>query len=115
MEKVEKLAIKNVMVVFSESGCCMCLVVKRLFSSLSVSLTVYELDDPKQQSDTATAEGREYDDHDQLLLQLQATTVPSVYVGGNITLKVLGAIFTRLKTIGQVLSLIFTQFENPRF
>jgi len=57
MEKVEKLAIKNVMVVFSESGCCMCLVVKRLFSSLSVSLTVYELDDPKQQSDTATAEG----------------------------------------------------------
>ncbi len=106
MEKVEKLATENAVVVFSKSGCCMCHVVKRLFSSLGVSPTVYELDDPEQQSDATAAGGaaaaaedvekallmrlvqqqlgREYDDHDQSLLQLQAAAVPSVYVGGNL-------------------------------
>jgi hypothetical protein len=45
------------MVVFSKSGCCMCHVVKHLFSSLSLSVspTVYELDDLEQQSDATDA------------------------------------------------------------
>jgi glutaredoxin 3 len=45
MEKIEKLAAENAVVVFSQSGCSMCDVVKRLFCSLGVGPTVYELDE----------------------------------------------------------------------
>ena len=43
-QKVEQLVEENAVVVFSESGCCMCHVVKRLLCSLGVSPTVHELD-----------------------------------------------------------------------
>ncbi|MCO5588473.1 hypothetical protein L7F22_042430 [Adiantum nelumboides] len=45
LERIERLARENAVVVFSVSSCCMCHVVKRLFCSLGVSPTVYELDE----------------------------------------------------------------------
>ncbi|XP_057948382.1 glutaredoxin-C5-like [Malania oleifera] len=41
---VRKAAAENAVVVFSNSGCCMCHAVKRLFCGMGVSPTVYELD-----------------------------------------------------------------------
>ncbi|CAM6044371.1 unnamed protein product [Sphagnum compactum] len=74
MEKVERLAAENAVVVFSQSGCCMCHVVKRLFCSLGVGPTVYELD---EQSGGKKA----------LLRLLGAGSqgpVPTVFVGGKL-------------------------------
>ncbi|CAK9858888.1 unnamed protein product [Sphagnum jensenii] len=74
MEKVERLAAENAVVVFSQSGCCMCHVVKRLFCSLGVGPTVYELD---EQSGGKKA----------LLRLLGAGSqgpVPAVFVGGKL-------------------------------
>ncbi|KAM3324213.1 glutaredoxin-C1-like [Capsicum chacoense] len=44
LERVVKLASVSAVVIFSSSSCCMCHAVKRLFSELGVSPTVYELD-----------------------------------------------------------------------
>ncbi len=81
MEKVEKLAAENAVVVFSQSGCCMCHVVKRLFCSLGVGPTVYELDELQSGGST--------DDLEKALMRLvgesaQAAAVPAVFVGGKL-------------------------------
>lgn len=44
MQEIEKLVQENAVVIFSQSGCCMCHVVKRLFCNLGVGPTVHELD-----------------------------------------------------------------------
>ncbi|CAK9217391.1 unnamed protein product [Sphagnum troendelagicum] len=79
MEKVEKLAAENAVVVFSQSGCCMCHVVKRLFCSLGVGPTVYELDEQSGGGDLEKALVR-------LVGEPQAVPapVPAVFVGGKL-------------------------------
>lgn len=81
MQKVEKLVEENAVVVFSESGCCMCHVVKRLFCSLGVGPTVYELDEQSGGADMEKALMR---------LEGKTTAVPTVFVGG----KLLGGLDT---------------------
>ncbi|CAM6110898.1 unnamed protein product [Calypogeia fissa] len=43
-DNLERVASENAVVMFSISSCCVCHVVKRLFSSLGVAPAVYELD-----------------------------------------------------------------------
>lgn len=48
IERIERLASENAVVIFSVSTCCMCHAIKRLFCGMGVNPTVYELDeDPK--------------------------------------------------------------------
>eukprot|EP01018_Ginkgo_biloba_P017784 Gb_25977 [translate_table: standard] len=75
LETVERLASENAVVVFSMSSCCMCHVIKRLFCSLGVNPTVYELDEEHQ--------GKEME---KALLRLVGgdQPVPAVFVGGKL-------------------------------
>jgi glutaredoxin 3 len=75
MQEVEKLVQENAVVVFSQSGCCMCHVVKRLFCNLGVSPTVHELDERKEGADIERA-----------LQRLDGSTgaLPTVFVGGKL-------------------------------
>ncbi|BBN14643.1 glutaredoxin 3 [Marchantia polymorpha subsp. ruderalis] len=43
-DSLERVASENAVVMFSISSCCVCHVVKRLFSSLGVAPAIYELD-----------------------------------------------------------------------
>lgn len=74
LEKIERLASENAVVVFSVSTCCMCHVVKRLFCSLGVSPTVHELD--------------EFDDvagmKEALAGLVGDPAVPAVFIGGKL-------------------------------
>eukprot|EP01018_Ginkgo_biloba_P030647 Gb_26649 [translate_table: standard] len=75
LERVERLASENAVVVFSMSSCCMCHVVKRLFCSLGVNPTVYELDEEH--------DGKEME---RVLNRLVGggQAVPAVFVGGKL-------------------------------
>ncbi|KAK4750525.1 hypothetical protein SAY87_004007 [Trapa incisa] len=44
VEMIERLAAESAVVVFSQSTCCMCHAVKRLFCGMGVSPAVHELD-----------------------------------------------------------------------
>ncbi|XP_073020950.1 glutaredoxin-C1-like [Primulina eburnea] len=75
METVLRLASGSAVVVFSVSTCCMCHAVKRLFSGMGVSPTVYEIDqDPK---------GKEIE---KALTRLLGgnSAVPVVFIGGKL-------------------------------
>jgi glutaredoxin 3 len=74
MERVERLASENAVVVFSISSCCMCHVVKSLFCSLGVNPTVYELDEEHG--------GKEMERVIRKLVGGQP--VPAVFVGGKL-------------------------------
>eukprot|EP00249_Psilotum_nudum_P027212 c34634_g1_i1 orf=303-614(-) len=73
MERVKRLAAENAVVVFSNSSCCMCHVVKRLLCGLGVNPTIYELDEESG--------GQELED---ALLRLveDGQAVPVVFIGG---------------------------------
>ncbi|CAN1280974.1 Monothiol glutaredoxin-S5 [Linum perenne] len=58
---------------FSKSTCCMCHTIKTLFCDFGVNPTVYELDQ--------IPGGREIE---QALARLGATTVPTVFIGGEL-------------------------------
>lgn len=73
LERVERLASENAVVVFSMSSCCMCHVIKRLFCSLGVNPTVYELDEEHHGKDMEKALQR---------LVGGGQAVPAVFVGG---------------------------------
>ncbi|CAK9225923.1 hypothetical protein BDL97_05G005400 [Sphagnum fallax] len=75
MDRIQRLAAANAVVVFSQSGCCMCHVVKRLFCDLGVGPTVYELDELSWGADLAKA-----------LIRLMGSSqpVPAVFVGGKL-------------------------------
>eukprot|EP01018_Ginkgo_biloba_P037139 Gb_07369 [translate_table: standard] len=75
LERIERLASENAVVVFSISSCCMCHVVKRLFCGLGVNLTVYELDEEHG--------GKEME---KALIRLMGggQSVPAVFVGGKL-------------------------------
>jgi glutaredoxin 3 len=77
MNRIQKLAAANAVVVFSQSGCCMCHVVKRLLCDLGVAPTVHELDEESGGADLEKA----------LLRLLGAGSqgpVPAVFVGGKL-------------------------------
>ncbi|GLJ45946.1 hypothetical protein SUGI_0967430 [Cryptomeria japonica] len=76
LERVERLAAENAVVVFSMSSCCMCHVIKRLFCSLGVNPTVYELDEESHGKDMEKALVR--------LIGGGGQAVPAVFVGGKL-------------------------------
>lgn len=77
MERIERLAGENAVVLFSVSTCCMCHVVKRLLCGLGVNLTVYELDEVDVGgAHVQTALGRFVGDLSQ--------PVPAVFIGGKL-------------------------------
>ncbi|KAE8009128.1 hypothetical protein FH972_005581 [Carpinus fangiana] len=75
LERIERLASENVVVIFSMIMCCMCHAIKRLFCGMGVNPTVYELDeDPKGK------------DMEKALMRLLGTfsAVPVVFIGGKL-------------------------------
>ncbi|KAI8017665.1 hypothetical protein ACSBR2_022459 [Camellia fascicularis] len=76
LERIERLASENAVVIFSISTCCMCHAIKRLFCGMGVNPTVYELDeDPIRGKDIEKA-----------LMSLLGTSsaVPVVFIGGKL-------------------------------
>lgn len=75
LERIERLASENAVVIFSISSCCMCHAIKRLFCGMGVNPTVYELDeDPR---------GKEME---KALMRLlgSSSAVPVVFIGGKL-------------------------------
>ncbi|XP_047324022.1 glutaredoxin-C1-like [Impatiens glandulifera] len=75
LEKIERLAAENAVVIFSLSTCCMCHAIKRLFCGMGVHPTVHELDeDPK---------GEEMEKELARLIG-DSSVVPIVFIGGKL-------------------------------
>ncbi|CAN0870077.1 GRXC8 [Linum grandiflorum] len=75
--RIQQLAAGNAVVIFSISSCCMCHVIKRLFSGMGVNPTVYELDhDP--------VAGKEIEMALMRLLGTSSAVVPVVFIGGKL-------------------------------
>lgn len=75
LERIERMASENAVVIFSISTCCMCHAIKRLFCGMGVNPTVYELDeDPR---------GKELE---RALMRLLgcSSVVPVVFIGGKL-------------------------------
>ncbi|MBA0873171.1 hypothetical protein Goshw_028310 [Gossypium schwendimanii] len=75
LERIERLASENAVVIFSISSCCMCHAIKRLFCGMGVNPTVYELDqDPRGK------------DMEKALMRLLGSSpaVPVVFIGGKL-------------------------------
>uniref|UniRef100_A0A0D6QZ80 Glutaredoxin domain-containing protein n=1 Tax=Araucaria cunninghamii TaxID=56994 RepID=A0A0D6QZ80_ARACU len=75
VERVQRLASENAVLVFSMTSCCMCHVVKRLFCSLGVNPAVCELDEEEGGLDMEKVLAR---------LVGKKTAVPAVFIGGNL-------------------------------
>ncbi|KAK8653198.1 hypothetical protein V6N13_127208 [Hibiscus sabdariffa] len=79
LERIERLASENAVVIFSISSCCMCHAIKRLFCGMGVNPTVIELDQDPRRREVEKA-----------LIRLlgNSPVVPVVFVGG----KLVGAV-----------------------
>ena len=75
LERIERLASENAVVIFSMSTCCMCHAIKRLFCGMGVNPTVHELDEDPSGKDMEKA-----------LMRLlgSSTAVPVVFIGGKL-------------------------------
>ncbi|KAK6912951.1 Glutaredoxin [Dillenia turbinata] len=75
LERIQKLASENAVVIFSMSTCCMCHAIKRLFCGMGVNPTVYELDEDPRGKDMEKA-----------LMRLlgSSSAVPVVFIGGKL-------------------------------
>ncbi|KAE8038119.1 hypothetical protein FH972_010661 [Carpinus fangiana] len=75
LERIERLASENAVVIFSMITCCMCHAIKRLFCGMVVNPTVYELDEDPRGKDMEKA-----------LMRLLGTssTIPVVFIGGKL-------------------------------
>ncbi|KAI3463132.1 hypothetical protein Pfo_019795 [Paulownia fortunei] len=75
LERIERMATANAVVIFSRSTCCLCHAVKRLFCGMGVNSTVYELDEYPT--------GKELE---RALMRLLGggSAVPVVFIGGNL-------------------------------
>lgn len=71
--RIQRLITENPVIIFSRSACCMCHVMKRLFSSLGVHPTVIELEEDEIEALSASQQdsggGGE-------------TVAPAVFIGG---------------------------------
>ncbi|CAN6464646.1 unnamed protein product [Victoria cruziana] len=75
LERVERLASRSAVVIFSVSSCCMCHAIKSLFCGMGVNPAVYELDDDPRGKEIEKALGR---------LLGTAQPLPAVFVGGKL-------------------------------
>ncbi|KAG6578357.1 Glutaredoxin-C1, partial [Cucurbita argyrosperma subsp. sororia] len=75
IERIERLAAENAVVIFSISTCCMCHAIKRLFCGMGVNPTVHELDEDPRGGEMEKA-----------LMTLLGTSsaVPVVFIGGKL-------------------------------
>lgn len=75
VERIERMAAENAVVIFSMSSCCMCHAIKRLFCGMGVNPTVHELDLHPTGSDLHAA-----------LSALLGTSsaLPVVFIGGKL-------------------------------
>ncbi|KAL5983891.1 Glutaredoxin-C1 [Asimina triloba] len=74
MDKVNRLVSQDAVVIFSNSACCMCHSIKRLFCELGVNARVYELDED-------ASRGAEMEKALSRLLG-RKSPLPVVFVGG---------------------------------
>ncbi|KAL2320337.1 hypothetical protein Fmac_029306 [Flemingia macrophylla] len=75
VERIQRLASENAVVIFSISTCCMCHAIKRLFCGMGVNPTVHELDEDPRGKDLERA----------LMRLLGGTSVvPVVFIGGKL-------------------------------
>ncbi|GKV40631.1 hypothetical protein SLEP1_g48247 [Rubroshorea leprosula] len=75
LERIQRLASENAVVIFSTSNCCMCHAIKRLFCGMGVNPTVHDLDqDPRGK------------DMEKALMRLQGSSSagPVVFIGGKL-------------------------------
>ncbi|GLJ30137.1 hypothetical protein SUGI_0596080 [Cryptomeria japonica] len=75
VERVQRLAADNAVLVFSRTSCCMCHVVKRLFCSLGVNPAVCELDEEEGGAEM-----------EKVLVRVvgKNQALPAVFIGGNL-------------------------------
>ncbi|XP_062104573.1 glutaredoxin-C7-like [Humulus lupulus] len=76
VERIERLASDNAVVIFSMSSCCMCHAIKRLFCGMGVNPTVHELDLHPTGSDLHSALVT--------LLGSSSSALPVVFIGGKL-------------------------------
>lgn len=78
LERVQRLASDNAVLVFSVTSCCMCHVVKRLFCGLGVNPAVFELDEEGENTGGS--------DMEKVLVRLvgKKPAVPAVFIGGEL-------------------------------
>ena len=75
LQRIERMASENAVVIFSVSTCCMCHAIKRLFCGMGVNPTVYELEEEARGNVLEEA----------LICLLGASSaVPVVFIGGKL-------------------------------
>jgi len=81
LERVQRLASDNAVLVFSVTSCCMCHVVKRLFCGLGVNPAVFELDEEEGEGGAGGGS-----DMEKVLVRLvgKKPAVPAVFIGGEL-------------------------------
>ncbi|OVA09615.1 Glutaredoxin [Macleaya cordata] len=77
LERIERLASENAVVIFSISNCCMCHAIKRLLCGMGVNPTVYELDEDPRGKDMEKALMR-------LMGSCSSSALPVVFIGGKL-------------------------------
>ena len=77
VERIERMAAENAVVIFSISSCCMCHAIKRLFCGMGVNPTVHELDLLPTGSDLQSALST-------LLGGTSSSSLPVVFIGGKL-------------------------------
>lgn len=75
MEKVQKLASENGILILSKSTCCLCYAVQILFKELRVNPRIFEIDHDPQAKEIEKALAR---------MQGSAAPLPAVFVGGKL-------------------------------
>ncbi|KMT09650.1 hypothetical protein BVRB_6g131020 [Beta vulgaris subsp. vulgaris] len=75
VERIERVASENAVVIFSKSSCCMCHAIQRLFCGMGVNPTVHDLDMDPWGEDMEKA---------LMLLLTTPNPVPVVFVGGQL-------------------------------
>ncbi|XP_075482205.1 glutaredoxin-C1-like [Primulina tabacum] len=75
LERIERMASENALVILSKSSCCMCHAVKRLFCGMGVNPMVYELDEDPTGKELEKALTR---------LLCGGSAVPIVFIGGKL-------------------------------
>ncbi|GAB4847344.1 Glutaredoxin-C3 [Ancistrocladus abbreviatus] len=78
MDRIERVASENAVVIFSKSSCCMCHAIKRLFCGMGVNPTVYELDELEP------GVGKDLEKGLMMLLGASSPPLPVVFIGGKL-------------------------------